>query len=38
MEPIVDGAYSRVTPYRRGQSLAPRAFREVVLQVDDILG
>jgi hypothetical protein len=35
---IVDGAYSRVTPYARGQSLAPRAFPDVVLKVDEILG
>lgn len=35
---IVDGAYSRVTPYRRGQELAPRAFPEVVVRVADILG
>jgi Uma2 family endonuclease len=35
---IVDGVYSRVTPYRRGQTLAPRAFPDVVLKVDDILG
>jgi Uma2 family endonuclease len=35
---IVDGTYSRVTPYGRGQSLAPRAFPDVVLTVDEILG
>jgi Uma2 family endonuclease len=35
---IVDGTYSRVTPYRRGQSLAPRAFPDIVLTVDEILG
>ncbi len=34
---IVDGMYSRVTPYRRGQTLAPRAFPDVVLKVDEIL-
>jgi Uma2 family endonuclease len=35
---IVDGLYTRVTPYRRGQTLAPRAFPDVVLKVDEILG
>jgi Uma2 family endonuclease len=35
---IVDGLYTRVTPYHRGQTLAPRAFPDVVLKVDEILG
>ncbi len=35
---IVDGVYSRVTPYRRGQSLSLGAFSDVLVRVDDILG
>jgi Uma2 family endonuclease len=35
---IVDGTYSRVTPYRRGQTIAPRAFPDVGILVDDVLG
>jgi Uma2 family endonuclease len=35
---IVDGAYSRVTPHGRGQSLSPRAFPDVTFHVGDILG
>lgn len=35
---IVDGVYTRVTPYRRGQTLAPVSFPDVLLAVSDILG
>jgi len=35
---IVDGSYSRVTPYRRGQSVSPAAFSDLIVQVDEILG
>jgi Uma2 family endonuclease len=35
---ILDGHYTRVTPYSRGENIAPRAFPDVVLKVDDILG
>ena len=35
---IVDGVYSRVTPYRRGQTISPRAFPDVAILVDRILG
>jgi len=35
---IVDGVYTRVTPYRRGQTLAPLSFPDVALAVSDVLG
>jgi Uma2 family endonuclease len=35
---IVDGVYTRVTPFRRGQTLAPLAFPEMSLAVSDVLG
>ena len=35
---IVDGAYTRVTPYRRGHTLSPVAFPDVALSVSDVLG
>jgi Uma2 family endonuclease len=35
---IVDGAYTRVTPFRHGQALSPGAFPDLALRVDDILG
>ena len=35
---IVDGVYTRVTPYRRGQTLAPLSFPDVSLAVSDLLG
>jgi Uma2 family endonuclease len=35
---IVDGVYTRVTPYRRGQTLAPGSFPDLSLTVSDLLG
>jgi Uma2 family endonuclease len=35
---IVDGIYTRVTPYRHGQVLAPLAFPDLAVRVEDILG
>jgi Uma2 family endonuclease len=35
---IVDGVYTRVTPYRRGQLIAPRAFADLPVSVADVLG
>jgi Uma2 family endonuclease len=35
---IVGGVYSRVTPYRQGQTISPRAFPDVAIPVDRILG
>jgi Uma2 family endonuclease len=35
---IVDGVYTRVTPYRRGETLAPAAFPDISLPVSDLLG
>lgn len=35
---VVDGVYTRIVPYSRGDALSPRAFPEVVLRVDAILG
>jgi Uma2 family endonuclease len=35
---IVDGVYTRVTPYRRGQSITPGAFSDIVLAVSELLG
>jgi Uma2 family endonuclease len=35
---IVDGSYTRVTPFRRGQTLSPTAFPDVVIRVEEILG
>jgi Uma2 family endonuclease len=36
-EPVGD-AYTRVTPYRRGEAFAPRAFADVAIAVDSIFG
>jgi Uma2 family endonuclease len=35
---IVGGVYTRVTPFRHGQTLAPTAFPDLAVRVDDILG
>lgn len=35
---IVDGGYSRVTPYHRGQAISPRAFSDLSVAVEEILG
>jgi Uma2 family endonuclease len=35
---IVDAAYSRVTPYRRGESISSSVFAERKVRVDDIFG
>jgi Uma2 family endonuclease len=35
---IVDGVYTRVTPYHRGQTLAPVSFPDLSLPVSDLLG
>ena len=35
---IVDGVYTRVTPYHRGQTLAPVSFPDLSLSVSDLLG
>lgn len=35
---VVDGAYTRVTPYRRGQTLTPLSFPDTSLRVDDVFG
>jgi len=35
---IVGGVYARVTPYRRGQAIAPLAFPDVMLSVSDVFG
>ena len=35
---IVDGVYTRVTPYRRGQLVTPRAFADLTVSVADVLG
>jgi hypothetical protein len=35
---IVDGVYTRVTPYRRGQTIAPAAFSDLAPPVADVLG
>jgi Uma2 family endonuclease len=32
-----DGVYLRVTPYRLGESVSPRAFPELVLAIDEIM-
>jgi Uma2 family endonuclease len=32
-----DGVYMRVTPYRLGESVSPRAFPELVLAIDEIM-
>jgi Uma2 family endonuclease len=32
-----DGAYMRVTPYRLGESVSPRAFPELALAIDEIM-
>jgi Uma2 family endonuclease len=32
-----DGVYMRVTPYRQGESVSPRAFPELVLAIDEIM-
>jgi Uma2 family endonuclease len=32
-----DGVYLRVTPYRLGDSVSPRAFPELALAVDEIM-
>ncbi len=36
-EPTV-GTYARVTPFRRGETIAPLAFPDVVLRVDEVFG
>jgi Uma2 family endonuclease len=35
---IIDGVYSQVTTYRRGQIISPRAFPDVAIPVDRVLG
>ena len=35
---IVDGVYTRVTPYRRGQAITPFAFADLTVSVADVLG
>jgi Uma2 family endonuclease len=35
---IIAGRYTRVTPYRRGATISPAAFPDVVVKVDDVLG
>ncbi len=35
---IVDGVYTRVTPYGRGQLITPRAFADLTVAVADVLG
>ena len=35
---IVDGVYTRVTPYRRGQLITLRAFVDLTVLVSDVLG
>ena len=35
---IIDAAYSRVTPYRRGDVVASSVFTELKVRVDDIFG
>ena len=35
---VVDGVYTRVTPYRRGEIVAPLAFPDLSLPVSDLLG
>jgi Uma2 family endonuclease len=35
---IVDGLYTRVTPYHHGQTLSPAAFPDLALRIEDILG
>ena len=32
------GSYARVTPFRRGQTIAPLAFQEVAVRVDEVFG
>jgi Uma2 family endonuclease len=32
------GAYARVTPFRSGETIAPLAFADVALRVDDVFG
>jgi Uma2 family endonuclease len=34
----VGGAYARVTPFRSGETIAPLAFADVALRVDDVFG
>jgi Uma2 family endonuclease len=35
---IIEAAYSRVTPYRRGEVVASTVLAELKVQVDDIFG
>jgi Uma2 family endonuclease len=35
---IVDGVYTRVMSYGRGQSIMPRAFADLTVSVADVLG
>lgn len=35
---IVGGRYTRITPYRHGQTISPVAFADVSIRVDDVLG
>jgi len=35
---IADGTYTRVTPFRHGQTFSPAAFPDVYVRVEDILG
>jgi Uma2 family endonuclease len=35
---VVDGAYSRVTPYRRGEVVASSVYPELKVRVDDVFG
>jgi Uma2 family endonuclease len=35
---IVDGVYTQVTTYRRGQTISPRAFPDLVIPLEKILG
>jgi Uma2 family endonuclease len=35
---IVDGVYTRVTPYHRGQLITPRGFANLTVSVADVLG
>jgi Uma2 family endonuclease len=35
---IVNGVYTQVTTYRRGQTISPRAFPDLVIPVEKILG
>lgn len=34
----VGGSYARLTPYRGGESVAPLAFPDLVLRIDDVFG